>query len=145
MKVNVKQCGDLVFTGIGDTGHYVVMDTESQYGGTDGASKPKELFLMGLAGCTGMDVASILKKMQVHIDGFEVEVEGKMADTHPKVFTKISLEYRFYGKDIDRSKVERAIELSDTKYCAVSAMIRKAAEIESSYEIYPPELHEAAP
>lgn len=137
MKVKVVHHQGLVFTGIGDTNHYVMMDTEKRFGGTEGGSKPKELFLMALAGCTGMDVASILKKMRVPLDGFDVWIDAEEANDHPKVFTKIKLEYRFFGKDIDVEKVEQAIELSDTKYCAVSAMLKKALEIESSYRINP--------
>lgn len=137
MRVKIRRGEGLSFTAIGDTNHYVAMDTESQFGGTDGASKPKELVLMGLAGCTGMDVASILDKMRVKVDRFEIAVDADMAEVHPKVFTRIHLEYRFWGKDIDTEKVERAIELSETKYCGVTAMLRPAVPIETSYAINP--------
>lgn len=137
MKVSIRQGDGLSFIGIGETGHYVAMDTEAKYGGTDGASKPKELFLMGLAGCTGMDVAAILKKMRVEVDRFEVHIDADEAEDHPKVFTKIRLEYRLWGEAIDTEKVEQAIELSETKYCAVSAMIRPTVPIDASYTINP--------
>jgi putative redox protein len=114
-----------------------MMDSEKRFGGTEGAAKPKELFLMALAGCTGMDVASILSKMRVRLDDFELWIDAEEAEEHPKVFTKIRLEYRFFGKEIDTDKVEQAIELSATKYCAVSAMLKKAVEIQSSYRINP--------
>lgn len=137
MKVKIRRGEGLSFTGIGDTGHYVMMDTEKRFGGMEGASKPKELFLMALAGCTGMDVASILDKMRIAVDKFEVSIDADMAEEHPKVFTKIQLEYRLWGENIDKDKVEQAIELSETKYCAVSAMIRSAVPIEATYRINP--------
>ena len=140
MKVKVKQVQGLAFTGIGDTNHYVMMDTIARFGGTEGATKPKELFLMALAGCTGMDVVSILQKMRVDLDHFEVWIDAEEAEEHPKVFTKIKLEYRIFGKEVDAEKVEQAIALSDTKYCALSAMIKKTAEIRSSYRINPDDI-----
>ncbi len=139
MKVRIKQVEGLMFNGVGDSKHWVNMDTIAEFGGTEGASKPKELFLMGLAGCTAMDVASILDKMRVEYDDFEIFVDAEEAEDHPKVFTKIDLEYRIHGRDIDREKVEKAINLSDTKYCALSAMLKKAAEIRSTYTLVTPE------
>ena len=139
MKVKIRRGEGLSFMGIGDSKHYIMMDTDSAFGGTEGASKPKELFLMGLAGCTGMDVASILDKMRVSVDRFEVAVDADMAEEHPKVFTKIRLEYLFRGENIDEEKVAHAIELSETKYCAVTAMLRPTVLIETRFSINPEE------
>jgi putative redox protein len=88
-----------------------------------------------LGGCTGSDVASILQKKRVKLDGFEMNIEADMSEDHPKVYTKINIEYVFYGKDIKATDVERAIELSQTKYCGVTAMLQKAVEITHSYRI----------
>ena len=82
-----------------------------------------------------MDVASILKKKRVPLDNFNIDVSADMTDEHPKVYTKIHLEYVFYGKDIKESDVERAIELSLTKYCGVTAMLEKALTIEHTFRI----------
>ena len=84
-----------------------------------------------------MDVVSMLKKMHVSLDAFEIRLHADRAEDHPKVFTKIRLEYRLFGKDIDPQKVERAIDLSKSKYCSVSAMLGKAAEIEYGFTIQP--------
>ncbi len=137
MKIKVKQMDGLAFAGLSESGHWSVLDTVPRLGGFDGASRPMEFILIGLAGCTGMDVASILKKMQVELDGFEIEVVAEQAEDHPRVFTKISMKYIFFGKEIAKEKVERAIELSQTKYCPVTAMLRKSVEIETSCQINP--------
>jgi putative redox protein len=103
-----------------------------------GASKPLEpleLLLIGLGGCTGMDVISILEKKRQEVSGFEVRVHGDRAEEHPKVFTRITLEYRVTGRGVDRAAVERAVELSETKYCPAMAMLRKAAPIETRISI----------
>jgi putative redox protein len=82
-------------------------------------------------------VISILRKMKVKLDGFEIDVQAEQAEQHPKVYTKIHLTYRFYGKDIDNDKIEKAINLSQDKYCSVSAMLGKTAEIHHTVEIHP--------
>jgi len=137
MNVTVKQIDGLTFAGLGETRHWMVMDGEEQFGGLEGASRPMELFLMALGGCTGMDVASILQKMRVKLDDFEITIDADQAEDHPKVFTKIHLEYRFFGKKIDSEKVEKAIELSQERYCPVTAMLRQATKIHHSYKINP--------
>lgn len=135
MKIRIKRVEGLMFTGVGDTQHWVNMDTLRTYGGTEGASKPKELFLMGIAGCTAMDVASILDKMRMKYDDLEVSIEAEEAEVHPKVFTNIRLEYRFTGRHLDKDKIEKAIELSGTKYCALSAMMKQVTDFQSTYTL----------
>jgi putative redox protein len=108
------------------------MDTSTQNGGEDTAARPKELLLMGLCGCTGMDVVSILKKMRQEPDSFRLEVDADQTDEHPMVFKKIHLKYYFRGS-LDKEKVHRAVELSQTKYCGVSEILRKSSEL--TYEI----------
>jgi putative redox protein len=140
MNVRVKQLDGITLAAKSGTGHWTVMDTEDKFGGHEGAAKPLELVLMGLGGCSGMDIVSILKKMRVKMDDFEVNVEGDQSDEHPRVFQKIRVEYLLYGNDIDPAKVEQAIELSQTKYCSVWAMLEKSVVIKSSYRILPEKL-----
>jgi putative redox protein len=116
------------------TGHGLVTDAPKEIGGRDTAATPMELVLLGLIGCTGVDVASILTRMKEPLAGLKVSVEAERADEHPKIYTKIHLIYEFQG-DLNEKKVERAIRLSEDKYCSVSAMLGKTAEITSEYHL----------
>jgi putative redox protein len=113
--------------------HTLTMDAEAQFGGTDAGPRPKALLLVSLAGCTGMDVVALLKKMRVDADGFTITVQGELTEEHPKYYHKIHVSYSFSGAGLDRSKVEKAVKLSQEKYCGVSAMLSKAADL--TYEI----------
>ena len=135
----LRQVQGTAFAAKGDSGHWVVMDTAEAVGGTDAGSRPKELVLFALAGCTGTDVVSILQKKRTPLQGFEMRLSGKEAEEHPRIFTEIHIEYIFYGDGINSSDVERAIELSTTKYCSVSAMLRPTVKITHSYRIEAPE------
>jgi len=138
MKIELKGTGDdLTFIAKGNSGHWLVMDSAKQLQGNDGASRPMELILQGLAGCTGMDVLSILHKKRIVLTNLEIEIEAERALEHPKVFTKIDILYKFWGNNLTESAVQRAIELSETKYCSVSAMLRSTAIITSSFLINP--------
>jgi putative redox protein len=131
----LKQLDGIAFAARGDSNHWVMMDGPTSVGGTDAGSRPKELVLYALAGCTASDVVSILKKKRVPLHGFEMYLTGHEADEHPKVFTDIHVEYVFFGDAIDPADVERAIELSTTKYCSVSAMLTPKVKITHSYRI----------
>ncbi len=131
----LKQIEGLAFAAKGDSNHWVMMDGPVSVGGTDAGSRPKELVLCALAGCTASDVVSILKKKRVPLQGFEMHLTGHEAEDHPKVFTDIHVEYVFFGEGIDPADVERAIELSTTKYCSVSAMLSPKVKITHSYRI----------
>lgn len=133
----LKQIDGLSFAVKGDSNHWVIIDGPASVGGNDAGSRPKELVLYALAGCTASDVVSILKKKRVSLYGFEMHLTGHEAEEHPKVFTDIHVEYVFIGDDIDPADVERAIELSTTKYCSVSAMLRASVKITHSYRIEP--------
>jgi len=135
MNAEVVHIKGLTFTGKSDTGHWVSMDTTSEIGGNDGGTRPVELVLVAFGGCTGMDVVSVLKKMQVHYESFEIKLKATISKEHPKVFETIDLEYMFKGRDIDTAKVEKAITLSQDRYCPVSAMLRHSVEINWKYEI----------
>lgn len=96
---------------------------------------PMQLMLLGMIGCTGMDVISILRKMRQVVKDFEVHAHAEQQESHPRVFTRIELEYRFKGRNLDPKMVEKAINLSFTRYCPGTAMLRKSAEIDYSYTI----------
>ena len=116
-------------------GHDIPLDAPRASGGQDSGASPKGLLLSGLGGCTGIDVVSILEKMRVALDGFEVEASADLTEEHPKVFKSIHLRYRFRGKDLDMQKLEKAVILSLDRYCGVSAMLAKAAPITWEIEI----------
>ncbi len=134
----LKQLNGITFVAKGDTNHWIMMDGEPLFGGSEAAPRPKELILFGLAGCTASDVVPILKKKRAPLQNFEMNINAKTSDEHPQVFTDIHLEYVFYGEDIKPADVERAIELSLTKYCSVTAMLRKSVNITHSYRIEKP-------
>lgn len=137
MRAVIKQISGLALSAKSDSGHWIAMDADHDVGGSDGAPRPLELVLMGLGGCTGMDVISILKKMRVPLKRFEMVLDADRSDEHPRVFKRIRLEYRLFGDSIDPQKVEKAIEMSKTQYCSVSAMLSKAVPIEFTYRINP--------
>lgn len=134
-KAIVKQVKGITFVGKTDSNHWITMDGPESFGGSDAGIRPKELLMLSLGGCTGSDVTSILSKKKIKLDGFEINITAESADEHPQVFTKMHLEYVFYGKNVPLKDVERAIELSLTKYCSVTAMLQKAMPIEHSYRI----------
>ena len=137
MKATIKQLNGLTFMGKGDSNHWVPMDTSKNFSGNEAGATPMELVLLGLGGCTGMDVISILTKKRSPVENFEVVLEAEQAESFPKVFTKIKIKFIFYG-DKDKIKpkdIEQAIELSSGTYCSVSNMLNKTADIEYEYEI----------
>jgi putative redox protein len=131
----LKQIKGITFAAKSDSNHWVTMDGSPEFGGSNAGSSPKELVLMGLAGCTSSDVINILNKKRVNLSDYEVNIKAEVSDEHPKVFTSINLEYVFYGKNINEKDVERAIELSQTKYCAVTQMLIKSVNISHTYKI----------
>lgn len=115
------------------SGHKITIDASVEGGGNDTGPRPKELMLLALAGCTGMDVIAILKKMHVEVVSFDVAVEADVTEEHPKHYTHMHIVYAFKGNDLDMAKLEKAVELSQEKYCGVSHMYRKAMKL--SHEI----------
>jgi len=114
---------------VGVNEHKFMIDATPEVGGKDRGPRPKPLVLASLGGCTGMDVISILKKMRVEPDYFNVAVSAEMTDEHPKYYNKIHLRYEFKGNDLPLDKLEKAINLSQDRYCGVTAMLDKVAEI----------------
>ena len=116
-------------------GHKVIIDAKKEAGGNDLGPRPKKLMLTALAGCTGIDVIMILKKMKVEPEAFNVIVEGELTDEHPKYYNKMKIVYQFKGKDLPMAKLEKAVKLSEEKYCGVSAVYRQAMEMKSEIRI----------
>jgi putative redox protein len=111
------------------SGHKLMLDADEKVGGTNKGPRPKPLMLAALAGCTGMDVISILQKMKVEVKKFRVWVEALQTDEHPKHYTEMKVIYEFTGANLPQDKIEKAISLSEERYCGVSATLRKALPI----------------
>lgn len=129
MEAKVTWKGKMSFEGSSDSGFSLPLGTDPGVGGDNDGFRPMELIGIGLAGCTGMDVISILQKKKQLVSNFEVQVHAQKASDHPRVFTGIEVEYIVTGDNIDRAAVERAVELSVTKYCPAQAMLSKAVPI----------------
>ncbi len=118
-----------LFVAEGGSGHSFTMDGSPEVGGRNLASRPMEVVLMGMGGCTAIDVVSMLKKQRQDIEGVEVALEAERATGHPMVFSAVKLVYTVRGRKLNKALVERAVSLSDEKYCSATAMIRKSAAI----------------
>lgn len=130
MDVKVSWNEGMEFTGHAETGHTVIMDASEAGGGQNKGFRPTALIALGAAGCSSMDVLSILRKKKVNFTAYEVKVNVESyQEDHPHVFTKMHFEYIITGKDIQRKDVERAVELSENKYCQGIAMMKKTAEV----------------
>lgn len=124
------------FIGTDSNGHSIVMDASREYGGEGTGIRPVELVLQGLAGCTAMDVASILEKKRQDVRGIEINVSGRQrVDEYPKIYTSIEMEYVITGYDVNPDAVARAIELSEEKYCSVRGMLGEATQVTTSYRV----------
>ncbi len=113
--------------------HRITIDAQPEHGGADAGPSPKKLLLTALAGCTGMDVVSILKKMRIEIHSFQIEVVAEMTEEHPKHYSAFHIIYEFSGTNLEEEKLKKAINLSQDRYCGVSHMFRQFAKM--SYEI----------
>ncbi len=133
----VKQLQGISLAGRTDSNHWIVMDGPREFGGSDAGIRPKELLLLALGGCTASDVIAILQKKRVPLEGIEIRLSAEQTEEHPQVFTKIHVEYVVRGDGIKAADVERAIELSETKYCSVNAMLKNTIAITRSYRIEP--------
>jgi len=136
MNAEVNWKGRLSFTGTADSGFEVALGSFPEVGGDDDGFRPMELMALSLAGCTAMDVISILGKKRQKVLDYRVKVLSKRADNHPKVFTNASIEYHIAGEDIDEGAVTRAMELSADSYCPAQAMLGKIIPLELKYFIY---------
>ena len=116
-------------------GHKLIVDANVESGGSNLGPPPKRLMLTALAGCTGIDVIMILKKMKVVPEAFNVIIEADVTDEHPKHYSKMKVIYQFKGKDLPLDKLEKAVKLSETTYCGVTAVYRKAMEMQSEIRV----------
>ena len=132
-KITARWVKNWQFVATDSGGHSVVMDSPAL--GENSGMQPAQLMLIALAGCTAMDVISILQKKRQNVLDFEVNVTGTRREEHPKAWTAMHVEYVVWGRDIDPAAVHRAIELSETKYCPVSATLRQCVELSHSVRI----------
>ncbi len=138
-KAHIVQIKGNTFAAKADSNHWVIMDSKEKGGGHDAGASPKELLLFAIGGCTSSDVVSILQKKRANVKHYELHIRATERDEHPKIFTEIHIEYLFYGDDLNPKDIEKAIELSTTKYCGVSAMVQPAVKLTYSYRIEPAE------
>lgn len=136
-KAFVRQVQGITLAARADSNHWVTMDGSEKFGGSNSGSSPKELLLMALGGCTAMDVIPLLAKKQAPVSHLEIHLTANTAEGHPQVYTDIHLEYVVYGNGVNPADVERAIELSATRYCSVSAMLRPTVKLTHSFRIEP--------
>jgi putative redox protein len=135
LTAKVTYVNGLQFVGEGSTRHAIVLDGDPSVGGQNTGLRPMELLLIGIGGCSGMDIISILKKKKQNITGLEIKVDGSQAADYPKKFSDIALEFIVKGKNISEEAVKRAIGLSMDKYCSVKATLEGSATISFSYRI----------
>ena len=127
-EIKIQWQGNMLFDAE-TLGGNIKIDSAAEVGGEGKGVRPKALMLTSLAGCTGMDVISLLKKMRAEVDNLEIDVTGELTDEHPKFYKKVHIEYHFYGKEFKKDQIEKAIRLSQDRYCGVSEMFRQFAEI----------------
>ena len=136
MKITVNWKGDMTFAGESPSGFLVQMDSDSNFGGTNSGPRPMEMIALGLAGCTAMDVISILKKKRQDVTHFDVKMNAPRSHNYPKVFTSAVITYIVSGKKIKEAAILRAIELTAGKYCPAQIMFSQVFPIDLHYEIY---------
>ena len=134
-KAKITYVNGMQFVGEADSGHAIVMDGPSEAGRKDTGLRPMELLLIGIGGCSGMDIVSILKKKKENVTGVEINVNGQKAESYPQKFTGIEIEFIIKGKNISETAVKRAVQLSMEKYCSVKATLEGSAKINYAYKI----------
>ena len=134
-KITTNWKGNMLFDSDNPSGHHVLMDTDVEGKAREGLS-PKALMLSSLAGCSGLDVVSILDKMKIDNYDLKMEVEGLLTDEHPKYYHTVILDYHFTGTDLNEEKINRAVQLSIDKYCGVMEMFRRFAEVKTNVHFH---------
>lgn len=128
--ITTKWLGNMAFESNNPSGHSFKIDIAKEDGGDGSGMRPKALMLSSLAGCSGLDVASLIKKMKLEVDAFTIETIANLTHEHPKFYDKVTIEYHFHGKNLDEKKLQRAVDLSIETYCGVMEMFRRFAEVE---------------
>ena len=127
---------DMVFESDNPSGKKISIDSSEEFGGTNSGLRPKALMLSSLAGCSGLDVVSLLNKMKEEIDDFKIVTSGELTEEHPKYYHKVKIDYHFYGKELNKKKIKKAVDLSIEKYCGVYEMFRQFAKMESEIHLH---------
>jgi len=128
--ITTKWLGKMAFESNNPSGLDLKIDASPDDGGEGKGFRPKALMLSGLAGCSGLDVAGLIKKMKLEVDDFHIETIANLTDEHPKFYDKVVVEYHFHGNNLEEKKLQRAVDLSVEKYCGVMEMFRQFAEME---------------
>ena len=135
-KITTQWKGNMVFESDNPRWDSIMIDASEDFGGTKSGMAPKAMMLSSLAGCSGLDIISVLNKMKVKIDDFKMIVEGELTDEHPKYYHTVSVDYHFYGKDLNKNKINKAVNLSVEKYCGVMEMFRQFANITTAVYLH---------
>ncbi|GAA4892343.1 OsmC family protein [Flaviramulus aquimarinus] len=132
MAVNITTTwlGDMKFESTNPSGHNLFIDAGQENGGKSEGYRPKALLLSGLAGCAGLDVASLIKKMKLKVDDFKIDIEANLTDEHPKYYDKVAMHFYFQGDNLNEKKLQKAVDLSVEKYCGVMEMFRQFSELQ---------------
>ncbi len=128
--ITTKWLGEMAFESNNPSGLHFKIDAGPDDGGKGEGFRPKALMLSSLAGCSGLDVASLIKKMKLEVDDFSIETIANLTDEHPKYYDTVTIEYHFHGANLKEEKLQRAVDLSVEKYCGVMEMFRRFAELE---------------
>jgi putative redox protein len=134
-KAKITYTGGMQFVAQADSGPAIVMDADKEFGGNNAGPRPSELLIMGIGGCSGMDIISVLRKKKENVTGLEINVNGTKAEEHPKKYVAIDVEYIVKGKNLSDAAVKRAVDLSMEKYCSVKATLEGTAKITYTYRI----------
>jgi putative redox protein len=129
-QITTKWLGNMAFESTNPSGLNLIIDADPDSGGEGKGLRPKALMLSALAGCSGLDIASLIKKMKLVVDDFSIETIANLTDEHPKYYDAVTIEYHFWGADLDEKKLQRAVDLSVEKYCGVMEMFRKFARLD---------------
>ncbi|MCB9425954.1 MAG: OsmC family protein [Flavobacteriales bacterium] len=135
-KISTKWVSGVAFESENPSGQTVPIDGAEEVGGQGKGYRPKALMLSALAGCSGIDVASLIKKMRLEVDNFHIDIDAEMTEEHPKHYNKVHVVFHFYGSDLDEAKLQKVVSLSVDKYCGVMEMFRQFAQVTTAIEYH---------
>lgn len=128
-QVTTKWLGNMRFESTNPSGHNLFIDAGEENGGKSEGYRPKALMLSALAGCSGLDVASLIKKMKLEVTDFKIDIDANLTEEHPKYYDKLTMDFHFYGNNLNEKKLQKAVDLSIEKYCGVMEMFRQFSEL----------------
>jgi putative redox protein len=128
-QITTTWLGNMKFESTNPSGQSLFIDAGAENGGNNEGYRPKALMLSGLAGCSGLDVAMLIKKMKLEVDTFKIEIDAHLTEEHPKYYDKVTMNFHFYGNNLDENKLQKAVDLSIEKYCGVMEMFRQFADV----------------